>query len=436
MDESSPAAITIDARVRQTSAPPVMSRKSSFTTSSSSSSRSAQTDKGLMEIKQTPPIVPPSVLKAQLLSVLRNRLGDAAKAGSAPLRMRKFVVWNAWTRRKSPSSPAQISRASSPQSDDDLAEDSSNRHVPVSQPRRRSHSPERTTGPASSTSDDSLMQIKAGDLFLDDDADLDDLLNLSDEEEYELDHPAPRPRVSPPVIPRVSVSVNDDDDDFHSTGRPSRRSSTPEVPGSQAYIDPALLLFAAKKPDAEAVARMLAASRSPSPEAEAEDESEQSTSSFPSHRVAGGRAGSPLFAAAPAAPVAGQYSPTNVKAEDDLYAVSVPSGNGEVSAVPTESKSVSPTLRRQEMLGTNPNYEQRQDQYFPSQKSSASATIHSAEDDDPQLPPSPRLRAKALPSPQMPRSQTPRQEINAMTPAYQPESQRHHDRRRQQSVRV
>lgn len=37
---------------------------------------------------------PPEVLKSQLLAVLRSRLPEGAKNGDAPLRMKKFVVWN------------------------------------------------------------------------------------------------------------------------------------------------------------------------------------------------------------------------------------------------------------------------------------------------------------------------------------------------------
>ena len=40
------------------------------------------------------PTIPPKVLKAQLLAVLRSRLGEAGKPSNAPLRMKKYVVWN------------------------------------------------------------------------------------------------------------------------------------------------------------------------------------------------------------------------------------------------------------------------------------------------------------------------------------------------------
>lgn len=111
IDESSPAAITaVDPRVRQSSAPPVMSTRSEagsavkeatheshMPVAKGTHSSTGEPAKLAAEIASkdgSVPQVPPSVLKAQLLSVLRHRLGDAAKAGSAPLRMKKFVVWN------------------------------------------------------------------------------------------------------------------------------------------------------------------------------------------------------------------------------------------------------------------------------------------------------------------------------------------------------
>ena len=44
--------------------------------------------------KPSLPVIPPKVLKAQLLAVLRSRLGEAGKPSNAPLRMKKYVVWN------------------------------------------------------------------------------------------------------------------------------------------------------------------------------------------------------------------------------------------------------------------------------------------------------------------------------------------------------
>lgn len=41
-----------------------------------------------------PQPVPQHVLKAQLMAILRSRLGDNHKSANAPLRMKKFVVWN------------------------------------------------------------------------------------------------------------------------------------------------------------------------------------------------------------------------------------------------------------------------------------------------------------------------------------------------------
>lgn len=101
---SSPAKRNHTKRLRQVSAPPVMeadpekvanalisppqhgalpnhpSNRSSMNEASSSSNNALS--------------LPPEVLKSQLLAVLRSRLPEGSKNGDAPLRMKKFVVWN------------------------------------------------------------------------------------------------------------------------------------------------------------------------------------------------------------------------------------------------------------------------------------------------------------------------------------------------------
>lgn len=98
-------------RARRTSAPPVMhsdeeSRSQTLlSTSDGHSSTSAPSSPRLHAISLPslddprahplpPSAVPQQLLKAQLLAVLRTRLGAGAKPGDAPLRMKKFVVWN------------------------------------------------------------------------------------------------------------------------------------------------------------------------------------------------------------------------------------------------------------------------------------------------------------------------------------------------------
>jgi hypothetical protein len=96
-------------RTRQVSAPPVMEAdpysisnaalsphpEANFEPSQSSTSSSTRNDnqaKRRMLLPSTQ--LPPEVLKSQLLAVLRSRLPDGAKSADAPLRLKKFVVWN------------------------------------------------------------------------------------------------------------------------------------------------------------------------------------------------------------------------------------------------------------------------------------------------------------------------------------------------------
>lgn len=152
------------------------------------------------------------------------------------------------------------------------------------------------------------------------------------------------------------------------------RSSTPETSGSQAYIDPALLIFARRKPDAAAVAAMIAASRSPSPEPEAEAESAGS----------GQGRGVPLF---------GGRAVTSPGTEDELYGLQHQYQHSQAMHPLEPSKSLSPTARREEatahlQLGGN----------LPVKRSRTEQLPLSPREEEAILPPSPRLRAKALPS--------------------------------------
>lgn len=101
-------------RLRQVSAPPVMEADPSKVANALISppmhdpSHNAQDEsQGSQDVNKTgnelpsPPLlastqsaIPPEVLKSQLLAVLRSRLPEGAKNSDAPLRMKKFVVWN------------------------------------------------------------------------------------------------------------------------------------------------------------------------------------------------------------------------------------------------------------------------------------------------------------------------------------------------------
>lgn len=87
-------------RLRQVSAPPAMEADPSKTANDllsppmpDRSLKDTHTTESTSNVSSTPPI-PPEVLKAQLLAVLRSRLPEGAKNSDAPLRMKKFVVWN------------------------------------------------------------------------------------------------------------------------------------------------------------------------------------------------------------------------------------------------------------------------------------------------------------------------------------------------------
>lgn len=240
-------------------------------------------------------------------------------------------------------------------------------------------------------SSSSYPEVTADELFLDDDADLDDLLDLSDEG---LSPPPSTTALPEQLLPAFGTpQVSIDDVDF----KRSERGSTPETSGSQAYIDPQLLLFAARKPDAAAVAAMIATSRSPSPEPEQEQQVSQTTREGQSDRD------KLLFASTSAK--AGAKSPsrplTSPGTENDLYSIPLPP-NQEPPKIPfaTSStsagmgnepqKSLSPTIRRQEAVAHL-----------------MQADVQKGKQGKDSLPPSPRLVAKHLPPLVMPHQHKP-----------------------------
>ena len=279
--------------------------------------------------------------------------------------------------------------------------------IQISQPRRTVDAAvqARSSSDKIDVLDRPVTDIRADDLFLDDDEDLDDLLDLpEDEDEAEEDilmlekgedldlepasetsgfsslapvlhapiaiRPSPLNGLSSSIMPQVSI----DDHDY----RPSSRSSTPETSNSQAYIDPALLLFASGKPDAEAIARLIAASRTPSPEPAEPEEREKEES------------GTPLFVSTTTTTKDSRHTPkfplTSPGTEDDLYAL--------------QSKASPP--RRNVAVQTELELQQQQPSFSDSGNKSVSPTVRreaflQGSEGSVSLPPSPRLKAKDLP---------------------------------------
>jgi len=80
------------ARSRRVSAPAVMEVDTAKAINGVLKPQSSNTAISLSSQSNSSP--PPEILKSQLLAVLRSRLPEGTKTGDAPLRMKKFVVWN------------------------------------------------------------------------------------------------------------------------------------------------------------------------------------------------------------------------------------------------------------------------------------------------------------------------------------------------------